>query len=302
MAGGGKEAQAESSLAERIQRYRIERGLTQKMLARRLGLSAATIVNAEIGRSLSVTTGYALAQLVGEARDAYRPAKLADLLAELGWEFHRRGWVLGTSGNFSAVVRQQPFRLAITSTGVDKGALTAAQIVEIDATGQTLRGRGMPSAETLLHLAVVRMRGAGAVLHTHSVWSTILSEAFSRQGGIRIEGYEMLKGLSGVRAIAHREWLPIIENSDDHAALSQTVDRVLREQPNSHGFLLRRHGLYTCGKDLAEAKRHVEILEFLLEVLGRSYSAAGRELETAAGFGLSEGLPRAGKAEEHGYC
>jgi methylthioribulose-1-phosphate dehydratase len=34
-------------------------------------------------------------------------------------------------------------------------------------------------------------------------------------------------------------------------------------------LLLKAHGLYTWGADVAEARRHVEILEFLLEVLTR---------------------------------
>jgi methylthioribulose-1-phosphate dehydratase len=45
---------------------------------------------------------------------------------------------------------------------------------------------------------------------------------------------------------------------------------MLAEHPGSHAFLLRGHGLYTWGRDLPEAKRHVEILEFLMEVIGRA--------------------------------
>jgi len=67
----------------------------------------------------------------------------------------------------------------------------------------------------------------------------------------------------------HREWLPIFENSQDMAALSDLVKAQLSQNPSGHGFLLRGHGLYTWGGDLGEAKRHVEILEFLLEVMGR---------------------------------
>jgi methylthioribulose-1-phosphate dehydratase len=37
-----------------------------------------------------------------------------------------------------------------------------------------------------------------------------------------------------------------------------------------HGFLLAKHGLYTWGRDLAEARRHIEIHEFLFEVVARS--------------------------------
>lgn len=207
-------------------------------------------------------------------------ATLAPALAELGRDFHRRGWALGTSGNFSAVISREPLRMAITSSGVDKGALTARQILEIDEkaepVGSSAQPSAQPSAEARLHVAVARVRAAGAVLHTHSVWSTILSEACAGRGGVSIEGYEMLKGLDGVSTHEHREWLPILENSQDAAALARAVERTLEENPRSHGFLLRRHGLYTWGGDLQEAKRHVEILEFLLEVLGRTWAVAGR--------------------------
>jgi methylthioribulose-1-phosphate dehydratase len=48
----------------------------------------------------------------------------------------------------------------------------------------------------------------------------------------------------------------------------------LRENRAVHGFLLREHGLYTWGATVQEAKRHVEILEFLLEAVARA-SAMG---------------------------
>ena len=80
----------------------------------------------------------------------------------------------------------------------------------------------------------------------------------------------MLKGLVGITTHEHTEKVPIIENSQDYTALSQTIENVVREQPDIHGIYLRRHGLYTWGKDIAEAKRHIEIFEFLFEVLGRS--------------------------------
>ena len=87
------------------------------------------------------------------------------------------------------------------------------------------------------------------------------------RGGIEIHGYEMLKGLEGVRTHEHREWLPILENSQEMTELSGVVSKMLRENRGVHGFLLREHGLYTWGATLHEAKRHVEILEFLMEVL-----------------------------------
>jgi methylthioribulose-1-phosphate dehydratase len=106
------------------------------------------------------------------------------------------------------------------------------------------------------------------VLHTHSIWSTILSDA-ATEDGVALEGYEMLKGLDGVGTHEHREWLPILDNTQDWATAAPRVEAMLAEHPAAHGFLIRRHGLYTWGRDLAEAKRHVEALEFLFEVKGR---------------------------------
>ncbi|HEY0366229.1 MAG TPA: class II aldolase/adducin family protein, partial [Pyrinomonadaceae bacterium] len=88
--------------------------------------------------------------------------------------------------------------------------------------------------------------------------------------------FEMLKGLAGVSTHDYAEWLPILENSQDMVTLSDSVAQVLTEQPKAHGFLLRRHGLYTWGRDIAEARRHVEIFEFLLEIVGRTAHATGR--------------------------
>ncbi len=195
---------------------------------------------------------------------------VANSLADVGRSFYTRGWVLGTSGNFSTVVSSQPLRLAITGTGLDKGRLSGDQMVLVDESGKVLEGAVRPSAEVALHLAIAQTMDAGAVLHTHSIWSTVLAEFNHSRGGISIEGYEMLKGLSGIRTHEHREWLPILENSQDCNELARTIIKELNRHPQSHGFLIYRHGLYTWGTDLDEAKRHVEILEFLLEVLGRS--------------------------------
>jgi methylthioribulose-1-phosphate dehydratase len=211
-------------------------------------------------------------EMESHSKECNRPERykeLAVLLSEIGRSFYARGWALGTSGNFSSVVSLDPLRLAITSSSVDKGLLTSDQILQIDAEGKVIEGSGRPSAEALLHMMVVRVRGAGAVLHTHSVWSNIISDAYASDGGVKIEGFEMLKGLEGVQTHEHREWLPIIENSQDMVAIARSIEQTLNNYPDSHGFLLRRHGLYTWGHYLAEAKRHVEILEFLLEVLGR---------------------------------
>jgi len=192
------------------------------------------------------------------------------LLAQIAKECYTRGWALGTSGNFSSVVSREPLVLTITATGLHKGTLSPDNFVRVDAKGTVVGGSGSPSAETALHLLLANVRRAGAVLHTHSVWSTIISDLHANASGLWIEGYEMLKGLEGVKSHAHREWLPIIDNDQEMTRLAGLVEANLTQHPNAHGFLLRRHGLYTWGESLEQAKRHLEILEFLLEVLGRT--------------------------------
>jgi methylthioribulose-1-phosphate dehydratase len=203
-------------------------------------------------------------------------ARAARDLAAVGRRFYGRGWVLGTSGNFSLVVSRKPLRLAITASSLPKGTLRPSDILQCDEAGRvTGRASKRPSAETLLHVEIARRRSAGAVLHTHSVWSTMLSDAWpaGRENdapSVTIEGYEMLKGLAGVTSHEHRERVPIVENDQNMPRLAARVGETLEQYPESHAFLLRRHGLYTWGDTLPDAERHVEILEFLFETIGRA--------------------------------
>src|ERR1044071_2054787 len=192
-------------------------------------------------------------------------------LAGVAKGFHARGWLLGTSGNLSAVVEREPLTIAMSPSGIDKGELRAEQVLSIDKDARVVGANGgKPADESLLPIPIVKERGGGAVLHTHSVWNTILSDVYAADGAIKIEGYEMLKGLQGVRTHEHAEWLPIVENSQDMASLADTGGETLNKHKDAHGFLLRRHGLYSWGDNLAQAKRHIEILEFLLETIGRT--------------------------------
>ncbi|HUO09910.1 MAG TPA: methylthioribulose 1-phosphate dehydratase [Phycisphaerae bacterium] len=196
-------------------------------------------------------------------------------LRAIGAEFHARGWSLGTSSNYSVRLSRQPLRLLITASGKDKSQLSDRDFVIVDAHGavqQSLADNNKPSAETLLHVVAAARPDVGAVLHTHSVWATTLSDLYHRDGHLRLEGYEMLKGLEGIRTHEHQERLTIFENTQDISTLADQLRDRLEAEPDSlkYGFLLRRHGLYTWGRDIAEARRHVEIFEFLFEVVARS--------------------------------
>ena len=160
-------------------------------------------------------------------------ADAADRLVRIGQRFDARGWVLGTSGNFSVVLDEEPLRLAITRSGTHKGELTASDILEVGDDGGSIGtavGRAVGGDAAAPRDRRVRGRPA-AVMHTHSIWSTLLSDRFAARGGVAIQGYEMLKGLAGVTTHEHREWIPILDNDQDMARLAAKVGATLRDRP-----------------------------------------------------------------------
>ncbi len=201
-----------------------------------------------------------------------------DALCDVGAMFWQRGWSVGTSSNYSVVVSRDPLELLVTASGKDKGRLTRGDFVRIAASGKPVaEGQPKSSAETLLHVVAAGQPGVGAVLHTHSVWSTLLSDLFAGQGGLEISGYEMLKGLEGVKTHEHTSWVEIFENTQDIPVLAEQVRERMNDaaDPLQHGYLIRKHGLYTWGRDLDEARRHAEIFEFLFECVARRMILAG---------------------------
>lgn len=180
---------------------------------------------------------------------------------------HARGWCDGTGGNFSCVLSRDPLVLLMAPSGVDKGTVAPESLIQVDANAQVVAGEGRASAETLLHLEIVARTGAGAVLHTHSHAATLLSDWCLSEGrdagALPLQGLEMLKGLAGIDSHRRRVLLPVLANDQDLAQLSATAGPLLADAP--HGLLIGGHGLYAWGGDLTEARRHLDILEWLLE-------------------------------------
>lgn len=196
-------------------------------------------------------------------------ATLDELIA-CGRDFHHRGWSLGTSSNYSTVVNRDPLTLVMTGSGYDKGALRPEQFVLVNEHAEPLEGSlSKPSAEARLHTTLAKHAGAGAVLHTHSICGTVLSEGLLSEGKLRLAGYEMLKGLTGITTHEAEAEIEIFPNTQDIASLAQVIEARLldRANPLRYGFLLAGHGLYTWGENIAAARRQVEVLEFLFEVV-----------------------------------
>lgn len=186
-------------------------------------------------------------------------------LATLVRWVHSKEWAPGTGGNFAVVMEREPLRLLITPSGWDKGEITPESLLLIDREAAVIEGDGKPSAESLLHVTLAEETGAEVILHGHSVWNNLASLRHEHE--VRLSGFEMLKGLSGVTSHEHEEIIPILDNSQDIGALAHELRSALT--PGTHAVLLRAHGVYTWGSSPAEAKRHMEVLEFLFELTGR---------------------------------
>ncbi|MCX5949406.1 MAG: methylthioribulose 1-phosphate dehydratase [Cyanobacteria bacterium] len=215
--------------------------------------------------------------------DSVAAGELAASLCQTMADIHRRGWCDGTGGNFSCVSSRKPLRLLMAPSGVDKGQVQPGELIEVDAQAAVVAGGGKASAETLLHLKIVEVTGAGAVLHTHSQAATLLSrdsdghkssrrpETTAEETDapaaparhVQLEGLEMLKGLEGITSHRQQIAIPVLANDQNLQRLSERAHPHLAEAP--YGLLISGHGLYAWGRDLGSARRHLEILEFLLE-------------------------------------
>ena len=201
-------------------------------------------------------------------------ADAAARLVRIGQRFDARGWVLGTSGNFSIVVDEEPLRLAITRSGTHKGELTPGDILEVGDDG-TLDRHGRRRAvggDAAAPSRSSRARGRRrVVLHTHSIWSTLLSDSLRCARRRRDPGLRDAEGAGGrARRTSIASGSRSSRTTRTWSRLAAQVDATLRERPDCHAFLLRRHGLYTWERTVPEAVRHVEIVEFLLESVGRT--------------------------------
>ena len=194
--------------------------------------------------------------------DANTTALAKALCAAMG-EIHRRGWCDGTGGNFSCVLEADPVRLLMAPSGVHKGSVAPIDLIQVNREGHVVLGNGKASAETALHLEIVKTCGAGAVLHTHSQAGTLLSQWACGQGRLELSGMEMLKGLDGIKTHNCSVDVPVLANNQNLTELSAQANPLLSDAP--HGLLIAGHGLYAWGRNLGSAMRHLEILEFLLE-------------------------------------
>lgn len=178
---------------------------------------------------------------------------------------HAKGWAPATSSNYSFRIQTED-AIHISASGLDKGDFSTENLMLVDAQGKALDPKRKPSAETLLHtLIYAQAPETKCILHTHSVYNTVLSKLYQYDGTLTLSGYEVLKGIAGIRTHETAVKIPIFPNSQDMPDLSAKIKKYWDQEVQLQGFLLAGHGFYTWGKSIAEAKRHMEVFEFLFE-------------------------------------
>lgn len=197
---------------------------------------------------------------------------LSQQLCQMSARIYQRDWSPATSSNYS--VRVDHNTCLITTSGRDKGQLTAEQLMLVDMHNQP-QSPGKPSAETGLHTQLYRdFPATGAVLHTHSFYAVMLSRLLS-DDQLLLQGWELQKALAGETTHEGTVCIPIVDNSQDIDQLSHQVSQRLQQQQTAPAYLIRGHGVYTWGQDLNECFRHLEALEHLFR-----YEFEWRRLQT----------------------
>jgi methylthioribulose-1-phosphate dehydratase len=195
--------------------------------------------------------------------------KEAQLLSQLVRDLNSQGHNPATSGNYSLRSSVVPGVALVSESGIDKSLFTENNFLLVEEKTGSLFGdykdSGRKSSdETGLHLAIYNSTKAGCVLHSHLIESLLFSDLHPHDLIIEIEGLELLKGFKGVKTHEHKFLIPCLDNSQDIQTLSEKVTKILSEV-QTYGFILRGHGVYVWGDTVKDAKRHLEVFEYIFK-------------------------------------
>lgn len=191
---------------------------------------------------------------------------LKNQLAEVIRSYHQKGWSPATSTNYSFRSENNPNVIVVSKSGIDKSVFSAADFMEVDFSGKALPAyEGIrSSAETLIHCKLYELfPEMMCIVHSHSVYSVL--QSMKRQTAVELSGYEVLKGFEGIKTHETTVHLPIFDNTQDMPAFAAVLEQE-QARLTVPAFIMRQHGTYAWGRNLFEAKRHLETAEYLFEV------------------------------------
>jgi methylthioribulose-1-phosphate dehydratase len=194
-------------------------------------------------------------------RDGTRPR---EVICELARRFHALGWVSGTGGGISI---KDGERILMAPSGVQKELVAPEDLFVLDAEGAVLerpRDPGLSlSACAPLFLHAFRKRGAGAVLHSHSMHA-MCATLLTDEPVFRASHLEMIKGVPG-HGYPDELVVPILENTAHECDLADALGAAIDAFPKTSAVLVRRHGVYVWGESWQKAKTTAECLDYVFE-------------------------------------
>jgi len=191
---------------------------------------------------------------------------LNELVSLIHW-IHAQGWSPATSTNYSMRNSDYDQQAYVSSSGVDKSNFALEHFILMDLNAEQLEGYQhlKPSAETAVHLMLYQQTDCKVVVHTHSKSDTLLSRLSIEDKQLILKDYELLKGLRDIESHTEQTIVPIFKNTQDIQALSIEMSAYLSQHSDCQGLLIESHGFYTWGRSVSEAKRHLEVFQFLLD-------------------------------------
>ena len=185
----------------------------------------------------------------------------ASLVCDLARQFYELGWVTGTGGG---ICIREGEHVIVAPSGVQKERMTPDQMFTLSIDGSVINGPAdaslRPSECTTLFMAAIRLRDAGAVIHSHSIHAVIATLLFDRE--FDISELEMIKGIEGMN-YHDRLVVPIIENTSRERDLAASLEEAIKAYPQAQAVLVRRHGFYAWGRDWVQAKTQAECYDYL---------------------------------------
>jgi len=163
------------------------------------------------------------------------------------------GLVVGTAGNLSSRAGEI---VAITPSSVDYDELEPGLICLVGIDGEIVEAKRPPSSELPMHLAVYRGTGAGAIVHTHAPYATVLAAVVDELPAI----HYVIADLGGPVRVA-----PYATFGTDELAES-----VMEALQGRTAVLLESHGTLTIGDSLEEAYSRSVLLEWLATLYYRA--------------------------------
>lgn len=194
------------------------------------------------------------------------------LIPELCKQFYHLGWVTGTGGGISL---KHGNEIYIAPSGVQKERIQPEDMFVCDINEQDISGppaskKLKKSQCTPLFMNAYTMRGAGAVIHTHSKAAVMATLLFPGQE-FKITHQEMIKGIRKCTSGGYYRYddmlvVPIIENTPEEKDLKERMAHAMNEYPDSCAVLVRRHGVYVWGETWEKAKTMCECYDYLFDI------------------------------------